>query len=77
MKKNIIIMPIYIKHIVSFRDSLASISKQYGVSINQIKKDDAINLEEATDATINNGHIELIKGDNGIYANMYYMTNTD
>ena len=45
--------------------------------INQIKKDDAINLEEATDATINNGHIELIKGDNGIYANMYYMTNTD
>ena len=42
MKKNIIIMPIYIKHIVSFRDSLASISKQYGVSINQIKKDNGL-----------------------------------
>lgn len=42
MKKNIIIMPIYIKHIVSFKDSLASISKKYGVSINQIKKDNGL-----------------------------------
>ena len=42
MKKNIIIMPIYIKHIVSFKDSLSSISKHYGVSINQIKKDNGL-----------------------------------
>ena len=42
MKKNIIIMPIYIKHIVSFKDSLASISKKYRVSINQIKKDNGL-----------------------------------
>ena len=42
MKKNIIIMPIYIKHIVSFKDSLSSISKHYGVSIDQIKKDNGL-----------------------------------
>lgn len=42
MEKNIIIMPIYIKHIVSFKDSLSSISKHYGVSIDQIKKDNGL-----------------------------------
>ena len=64
-------------NVIGERETIAdSFQLMYNL-INQIKKDDAINLEEATDATINNGHIELIKGDNGIYANMYYMTNTD
>lgn len=64
-------------NVIGKRETIAdSFQLMYNL-INQIKKDDAINLEEATDATINNGHIELIKGDNGIYANMYYMTNTD
>lgn len=64
-------------NVIGERETIAdSFQLMYNL-INQIKKDDAINLEEATDATINNGHIELIKGGNGIYANMYYMTNTD
>lgn len=33
--------------------------------------------EEITDETIDDGHIGIVKGDNGIYAKMYYMTNTE
>lgn len=33
--------------------------------------------EEITDETINDGHIGIVKGDNGLYAEMYYMTNTE
>lgn len=32
----------------------------------------SLNVEESTDNTINEGHIEIIKSNNGIYAAMYY-----
>ena len=31
-----------------------------------------LNTEVSSDETVTNGHIEIIKGDNGIYAAMYY-----
>ena len=53
-----------------------SFQKLYGI-IKQVKDDCTFNAEEATDETIDNGHIEIIKGENGTYANMYYMTSSD
>lgn len=42
------------------------------------KKIVSLKTETATTETINAGHIEIIKsGDNGVYAQMYYMTNEE
>lgn len=41
------------------------------------KKIVSLKVEESTTETVNNGHIEIIKSDNGVYGQMYYMSNVE
>lgn len=50
----------------------------YDDPIAPTKKVVSLKTESATTDTVNTGHIEIIKsGDNGVYAQMYYMTNEE
>ena len=41
------------------------------------KKIVSLKVEESTTDTVNNGHIEIIKSENGVYGQMYYMSNVE
>ena len=69
--------------IKNVKDSAISVVGD-GKSINVVddnsiptKKVVSLRTEETTKDTINNGHIEIVKSDNGVYGQMYYMSNVE